>query len=106
MGTIGFVLFFAFDVFVKFIFISSSARNEILLTRIDTPANWMRKYANAWRATGDHHDNWESTSGIIEQVATMSSHAGPGGWNVWNISCLFYFICLYIIIFFQRSLVS
>lgn len=25
-------------------------------------------YANAWRATGDHHDDWDNTANIIEEV--------------------------------------
>jgi alpha-galactosidase len=25
---------------------------------VDAPWQWMRHYANAWRATGDHFDYW------------------------------------------------
>ncbi len=40
------------------------------------------RYVNGWRATGDHHDNWLSTASVIEQAANLSTHGGPGGWNV------------------------
>ncbi len=39
------------------------------------------RYANAWRATGDHHDEWSSTASVIEQAADLQDYAGPGGWN-------------------------
>eukprot|EP00054_Salpingoeca_dolichothecata_P037648 m.11586 g.11586 ORF g.11586 m.11586 type:complete len:414 (-) comp7758_c0_seq2:46-1287(-) len=48
---------------------------------VDNPWFWMRKYANAWRATGDHHDDWGNTAGIIEQVSGIGAYSGPGGWN-------------------------
>jgi len=48
---------------------------------VDDPWRWMRLFANAWRATGDHHDEWSSTSSIIEQAANIPQYAGPGGWN-------------------------
>jgi len=47
----------------------------------DDPWQWMRAYANGWRATGDHHDEWSSTASIIDQVASIAAYAGPGGWN-------------------------
>jgi alpha-galactosidase len=47
----------------------------------DDPWQWMRAYANSWRATGDHHDQWSSTASIIDQVASIAQYAGPGGWN-------------------------
>ena len=64
------------------------------------PWIWMHEYANSWRTGHDHHDNWDSTSGIIEINAELgvypgktesysnphsyvivSPHIGPGGWN-------------------------
>lgn len=33
---------------------------------VDNPWEWMAQYANSWRTGPDHHDNWGSTSGIIE----------------------------------------
>jgi len=47
----------------------------------DQPWQWMRAYANAWRATGDHHDSWSSTSSVIDQMASIAEYTGPGGWN-------------------------
>ncbi len=54
----------------------------MLCLRPVTCAISQLSFVNSWRATGDHHDSWESTSGIIEQVASLASYAGPGGWNV------------------------
>ena len=54
---------------------------------VDAPWQWMRRYANAWRATGDHFDNWGSTAGVIEQMAGVASYGGCKddglgcGWN-------------------------
>ena len=54
---------------------------------VDAPWQWMRSYANAWRATGDHFDYWGSTAGVIEQVASVSQYGGCKddgfgcGWN-------------------------
>lgn len=48
---------------------------------VDQPWKWIAPYVNAWRATGDHHDDWDSTAGIIEDAANLESYAGPGQWN-------------------------
>jgi len=47
----------------------------------DSPWQWMRAYANSWRATGDHHDEWSSTESVIGQMASLAEYGGPGGWN-------------------------
>ena len=36
----------------------------------------MHEYANSWRTGHDHHDNWDSTSGIIEINAELGDYAG------------------------------
>ena len=36
----------------------------------------MRQYANSWRTGPDHHDEWDSTSGIIELNANLGEYAG------------------------------
>lgn len=48
---------------------------------VEDPWDWMAKYANSWRSGPDHHDNWGSTSSIIEINANKGKYAGPGGWN-------------------------
>ena len=54
---------------------------------VDAPWQWMRQYANAWRATGDHFDYWGSTAGVIEQIAGVAEYGGCKadsfgcGWN-------------------------
>eukprot|EP00698_Gefionella_okellyi_P014906 TRINITY_DN415_c0_g1_i1.p1 TRINITY_DN415_c0_g1~~TRINITY_DN415_c0_g1_i1.p1 ORF type:complete len:409 (-),score=80.08 TRINITY_DN415_c0_g1_i1:32-1258(-) len=48
---------------------------------VDQPWTWGAPIANSWRMAGDHHDNWQSTSGVIEQNANLSAYAGPGAWN-------------------------
>jgi len=48
---------------------------------VDDPWKWGANVSNAWRATGDHHDNWGSTAGIINNMAGLSSYAGEGHWN-------------------------
>ena len=40
------------------------------------PWLWMAEYANSWRTGPDHHDNWESTSTIINHNADLGSYAG------------------------------
>jgi hypothetical protein len=46
------------------------------------PPSYTSAVANSWRINGDHHDNWDSTSGIIELLAPLAKYAGPGGWSV------------------------
>jgi len=48
---------------------------------VDDPWTWASKCGNSWRIGPDHHDNWNSTSEIIENLAGKSKFAGPGGWN-------------------------
>eukprot|EP00117_Sycon_ciliatum_P025328 scpid76498/ scgid21046/ Alpha-galactosidase; Alpha-D-galactoside galactohydrolase; Melibiase len=48
---------------------------------VDNPWEWMHEYANSWRSGPDHHDDWKSTSGIIEHNIGLGKYAGPGGWN-------------------------
>eukprot|EP01121_Diplochlamys_sp_Union-15-3_P020938 TRINITY_DN832_c0_g1_i1.p1 TRINITY_DN832_c0_g1~~TRINITY_DN832_c0_g1_i1.p1 ORF type:complete len:407 (-),score=79.28 TRINITY_DN832_c0_g1_i1:17-1237(-) len=48
---------------------------------INDPWKWGPPVSNAWRATGDHHDNWVSTASVIEQMVGLSSYAGEGHWN-------------------------
>eukprot|EP01006_Ploeotia_vitrea_P050618 TRINITY_DN67478_c3_g19_i1.p1 TRINITY_DN67478_c3_g19~~TRINITY_DN67478_c3_g19_i1.p1 ORF type:complete len:416 (+),score=48.85 TRINITY_DN67478_c3_g19_i1:34-1281(+) len=45
------------------------------------PPPYTREVAQSWRATGDHHDVWSSTAGIIEAFAGLSKRGGPYGWN-------------------------
>ena len=45
------------------------------------PWIWMHEYANSWRTSHDHHDNWDSTSVVIETNSELGVYAGPGGWN-------------------------
>jgi len=47
----------------------------------EDPWEWAQPYANAWRATGDHHDEWGSTSNIIDQMAGLGKYAESGAWN-------------------------
>merc|ERR1719329_4902 len=37
--------------------------------------------AQGWRATGDHHDNFESTKGQVDAVKGKSTWSGPYGWH-------------------------
>ncbi|XP_011402528.1 PREDICTED: alpha-galactosidase-like [Amphimedon queenslandica] len=49
---------------------------------IDKPWEWMHQYANSWRTGPDHHDDWKTTSKIIELNADLGDYAGVGkGWN-------------------------
>lgn len=48
---------------------------------VDNPWEWMHMYANSWRSGPDHHDDWGSTSNIIEHNIGLGKYAGPGGWN-------------------------
>ena len=43
---------------------------------VEDPWEWMAEYANSWRSGPDHHDNWESTSKIIEVNADKAKYAG------------------------------
>lgn len=43
---------------------------------VDNPWEWMRKYANSWRTTHDHHDDWGSTARAIEANADLGKYAG------------------------------
>ena len=43
---------------------------------VDNPWEWMRKYANSWRTTHDHHDEWGSTARAIEANADLGKYAG------------------------------
>ena len=44
---------------------------------VDNPWEWMGQYANSWRTGPDHHDDWDSTSKIIEINAEgKGKHAG------------------------------
>ena len=40
------------------------------------PWIWMHEYANSWRTGHDHHDNWDTTSDIIEINANLGVYAG------------------------------
>jgi len=48
---------------------------------VDNPWLWAPQIANGWRIGGDHHDNWSSTSSIIETLVGKAQYAGQGGWN-------------------------
>eukprot|EP01102_Stenamoeba_stenopodia_P020805 TRINITY_DN8243_c0_g1_i4.p1 TRINITY_DN8243_c0_g1~~TRINITY_DN8243_c0_g1_i4.p1 ORF type:complete len:439 (-),score=84.44 TRINITY_DN8243_c0_g1_i4:151-1410(-) len=48
---------------------------------VDQPWEWASKCGNSWRIGEDHHDEWSSTSAIIEILANKSAFAAPGGWN-------------------------
>ncbi|XP_019849586.1 PREDICTED: alpha-galactosidase-like [Amphimedon queenslandica] len=49
---------------------------------VDNPWEWMHQYANSWRTGPDHHDDWKTTSKIIEVNADLGDYAGTGkGWN-------------------------
>ncbi|XP_064390820.1 uncharacterized protein LOC135338698 [Halichondria panicea] len=48
---------------------------------VEDPWEWMAQYANSWRSGPDHHDDWKSTSQIIEINADKGKYGNPGGWN-------------------------
>ena len=41
----------------------------------EDPWLWMGEYANSWRTGPDHHDNWESTTAIIDHNADIGEYA-------------------------------
>ena len=43
---------------------------------VEDPWTWMRPYANAWRSSPDHHDQWTSTALVIELNANRGQYAG------------------------------
>lgn len=43
---------------------------------VDQPWEWMHQYANSWRTGPDHHDDWKTTSAIIEVNANLGQYAG------------------------------
>ena len=43
---------------------------------VEDPWDWMHTYANSWRSGPDHHDDWESTSKIIEINRDKGRFAG------------------------------
>ncbi|GMY37286.1 alpha-galactosidase-like isoform X2 [Fagus crenata] len=47
----------------------------------EDPAKWASRYGNAWRATGDIKDNWESITNIADENNIWGRYAGPGRWN-------------------------
>lgn len=52
---------------------------------VDSPWLWASKCGNSWRITGDHHDEWSSTSSIIQALANLTQstpvYGAPGGWS-------------------------
>jgi len=45
------------------------------------PPPYTAQVAQSWRSTGDHHDNWSNTAGIIEQMSGIAKYGGPYAWN-------------------------
>ena len=43
---------------------------------VEDPWGWMAQYANSWRSGPDHHDDWKSTSDIIEINSDKGKYAG------------------------------
>eukprot|EP01124_Arcella_intermedia_P024789 TRINITY_DN4263_c0_g1_i1.p1 TRINITY_DN4263_c0_g1~~TRINITY_DN4263_c0_g1_i1.p1 ORF type:complete len:398 (-),score=70.60 TRINITY_DN4263_c0_g1_i1:48-1241(-) len=48
---------------------------------VNDPWKWGAPLANQWRTTGDHHDDWNNTLGVINKQAGLSSFSGIGAWN-------------------------
>jgi len=48
---------------------------------IADPWTWAYTWANSWRIGGDHHDDWVTTSEVIENLSGKAYYAGVGGWN-------------------------
>eukprot|EP00045_Choanoeca_perplexa_P006433 m.54660 g.54660 ORF g.54660 m.54660 type:complete len:103 (+) comp13639_c0_seq1:582-890(+) len=46
-----------------------------------TFAEWCPEAGNSWRMARDHHDNWEVTSAVIDQLKDLAPNAGPYHWN-------------------------
>merc|ERR1711871_367406 len=43
-------------------------------------ADWCAEDGNSWRCGKDHHDNWGSTAGVIQTLATAAKTSGPYRW--------------------------
>ena len=50
----------------------------------DPPWNWMHPIANAYRLSGDHHDDWPQLRAEIESNANAASHSVPGSFGDWD----------------------
>jgi alpha-galactosidase len=48
---------------------------------LDDPWLWATPVANQWRTTGDHHDNWASTSSVIQAQVGLAQYSGRSAWN-------------------------
>ena len=45
------------------------------------PPEWIGAVCDSWRFFSDHHDNWKSTSNIVQALATRAPYNKPGQWN-------------------------
>ena len=45
------------------------------------PPDWIGGLCDSWRFFDDHHDNWPSTSAIIQALALRAPFNKPGQWN-------------------------
>ncbi len=45
------------------------------------PWEWAKGIGHSWRCTGDIFDNWDSMTGIIDQMKPLYTYSGPGHWN-------------------------
>jgi alpha-galactosidase len=46
----------------------------------ETKWGYAPQYAQLWRASGDHHDDWNSTLSETRSIVGKSSWSGPYGW--------------------------
>jgi len=55
---------------------------ELCRGTYQTQSKWgyAPQYAQLWRSSGDHHDNWASTLDEAKSVEGKSSWSGPYGW--------------------------
>ena len=50
-------------------------------SKTGAPPAWIGELCDSWRFFNDHHDNWGSTSSIIEALAVRAPFNAPGQWN-------------------------
>jgi alpha-galactosidase len=43
------------------------------------------QYVNAWRASTDHHDNWDNTLEVLATVEVVGKAGAPGGWSYMDV---------------------
>lgn len=63
---------------------------------VDDPWKWMKEFANSWRTGQDHHDDWGSTSGVIEHNADLGQYAGKSVCSTQTNTCTHHIHVTYI----------